>query len=204
MDYFLPALLSFFISAFVTFLELITSHYPNTYFLLKKSRSLYIYVLTYGIISFCIMLLIRELTNAGMIKLEGIGLSSKWIQAIVVGISAKAFLHIRLFNVNTGSQSFPIGIESFVYLFEPWLLRKIELDEFNAVREFIDTLVTSEMNIESVKRKIEDNIPSVFPKNEKAAFLADLNQKNTVTGCLELYLTFFGRKSFNRVFGMRS
>ncbi len=126
------------------------------------------------------------------------------IQAVVVGISAKAFLHIRLFNVNIGSQSFPIGIESFVYLFEPWLLRKIELDEFNAVREFVETLVTSEMSLESVKRKIENNITPIFPKNEKAAFLSDLNEKKTLTRCLELYLTFFGRKSFKRVFGIRS
>ena len=148
------------------------------------------------------MLILRELIGAGTIKLEGLGLSSKWLQAVVVGVSAKAFLHIRLFNVNIGTQSFPIGIESFVYLFEPWLLRKIELDEFNAVREFVEAAITDDMILENVKRRIEDNIPPSFPKNEKAAFLSDLSEKTSVTGCLELYLSFFGRKSFNRVFAI--
>jgi hypothetical protein len=40
MDYLLPALLSLFISGFVTFLELITAQYPQTYFLLKTGEVL--------------------------------------------------------------------------------------------------------------------------------------------------------------------
>src|SRR5262249_36951986 len=34
-------------------------------------------------------------------------------------------------------QSFPVGLESFVQLFEPWMLRELELDHYDKERAFI-------------------------------------------------------------------
>jgi hypothetical protein len=138
----LPPLLSFIIGALVAHIELITSKYPRTFFLLKKSFALYAYTLIYGILSFFVMLTLESLTRAQIISLEGIGISNQWIQALIVGVSTKALLHIRFFKVSFGSQSFPVGVETFVFLFEPWLLRTIDLDEFNAVRDFITLVKT--------------------------------------------------------------
>lgn len=196
---FIAALLSFFIGAFVTLIELITSRYPQTFFLLKKSRALYFYIFIYGTISFLVMLGIESLIDDKLIKLEGAGISSIWVQAVVVGLATKALLHIRIFTVTIDSKPFPMGVETLVYMFEPWLLRKIELDEFNAVREFVDSLKTSDMTLDSVKMAIVQNILPNYPKNDKAAFLSDLKDKTTISECLELYLSFFGKKGLIRV-----
>jgi len=122
------------------------------------------------------------------------------VQAIFVGVSTRAFLHIRLVKVSVGSQSFPIGIETFMYLFEPWLLRGIELDEFNAVREFIDKSQGHYTDLNVVKQKIGGNIPPNLPEDERIAFLRDMHDKRTVPEAMELYLIYFGKKSFERVF----
>lgn len=196
----LPPLLSFIIGALVAHIELITSKFPRTFFLLKKSFALYAYTLIYGFLSFIVMLVLESLTSAGIISLEGIGISNQWIQALVVGFSTKALLHIRLFKVTFGNQSFPVGVETFVFLFEPWLLRTIDLDEFNAVRDFIALAKNRYSDINAVKTKIEDNIPPTLSNLEKTAFLTDLNEKESVSEAMELYLQSFGKRSFERVF----
>ena len=107
-----PAILSFLIASGIAAQELITSKYPRSYFLLRQSKALYGYVLIYGLLALGVVLLLDGLVAAGIVKLEGIGLSNPWIQAIAVGLSIKPFLHIRLFNVSLGSQSFPVGVET--------------------------------------------------------------------------------------------
>jgi len=195
-----PPFLSFVVGSLIALIELITSKYPRTYFLLKKSSALYAYTLIYGILSFVVMLILKSLIKAEIISLEGLGISNQWIQALVVGVSTKALLHIRLFKISFGSQSFPVGIETFVFLFEPWLLRTIDLDEFNAVREFIAFAKSRYTDLDDVKDKIEDNIPPTLSSAEKAAFLTDLNEKDSVLEAMELYLQSFGKRSFERVF----
>jgi hypothetical protein len=196
----IPPVISFVVGASVALLELITSKYPRTFFLLKKSSALYAYTLIYGFLSFLVMLLVKSLIHAKIISLEGIGISNEWIQALVVGVTTKAILHIRLFNVTFGRQSFPVGVETFVYMFEPWLLRTLDLDEFNAVRSFIATAQNKYNDLTDVKNKIKNNIPRSLTGIEKAAFITDLNEKATVLESMELYLQSFGRKSFERVF----
>ncbi len=179
-------------------LSIVTSIYPRTSpFLLRKSWNLYIYSIIYGVLAFFVMLLI---VGSGLVKLEGFGTSNIWIQAIIVGISTKAFLHVRLFSVNTDSKSFPIGIETILQIFEPWLLTEIDLDEFNIVKEFVDNVEKKHSNLDEVKKKIIENIPSNLPKKDKSAFLLDLDDRKTVSNSMELYLRQFGKKSFNRVF----
>jgi uncharacterized membrane protein len=70
-----PPFLAFVIATFLAFLELVTSKYPRTPFLLRRSLALYGYALVYGLIAFGVTLGIGSLINAGVIKLAGIGLS---------------------------------------------------------------------------------------------------------------------------------
>lgn len=181
----------------ITLIELATSKYPRTcHFLFKKSWKFYSYSIIYGAIAFVFML---WLSDSGLIKLEGVGISNIWIQSILVGISTNALLHIRLFSVTAGSQSFPIGIETILQVFEPWLLTEIKLEEFNAVKEFIGNAETKYSNLDTVKTKIMANIPSISDK-DKVIFKLDLDTKTTVSEAMELYLREFGKKSFIRIF----
>ncbi len=195
-----PAILAFVIAAFISVLELITAKYPRTYFLLRKNLKLYVYALIYGVIAFGIMLGLRALVTAGTIKLEGLGLSSPWVQAIAVGVTTKAFLHINLFNVTVGAQTMPVGLETLVQLFEPTLLRMILLDEFNAVRSYVKPYADKHSLLTDDRAKIKENIPSTLPTQERAAFESDLDKTSTVTEAMELFLRFLGRANFNRVF----
>jgi hypothetical protein len=195
-----PALLAFTIAALIAWLELITSKYPRTFDHLWKCWLLYLYALVYGVISFGAMLGLMQLVNGGAIKLEGVFLSSVWIQAIAIGLSTKALLHIRLFNISVGTTSFPLGTESILHLFEPLVLEKIELYEFNAIRSLIEVRAKSYSVLKSVKEKIKFNIPQSLTGIERKSFEIDVDAKKTVIEAMELYLRRFGRRSFDRVF----
>lgn len=198
----LPPLLSLITALCLIKLELVTSKYPQTFFLIKRSTHLYLYSLSYGIISFFLMFGLKFLIDAGSIKLEGYAISNVWVQAIIIGIATKALLHIRFFNVSIGSQSFPIGLETIVQLFEPWLLRKIEIFEFNELRTFIQADAERYKSLNYVKRKIKENMPPL-PNAENIAFKEDLNGKATVSEAMELYLRYFGKRSFKRIFPVK-
>lgn len=200
MNIFGPAILAFVIAAAISVSELITAKYPRTFFLLRKNHKLYLYALTYGAVAFGIMLGLRALVTAETVKLEGLGLSLPWVQAIAVGLTTKAFLHINLFNVTVGSQPMPVGLETLVQLFEPALLRTILLDEFNAVRNYAQPHADKHSNLPDDKGKIKRNIPSTLPAQERAAFESDLDKTDTVIDAMELFLRFVGRATFNRVF----
>lgn len=167
---------------------------------MKQSWALYTYALIYGLIGFGVMLGLQILLVAGVVKLEGLGLSNPWVQSIAIGISIKAFLHIRLYSVGVGAQSFPIGIETIVQIFEPWLLRTIELDHYSAGREFVGPRVNKFSDLNVVKASITANIPGTFSNEERAGFLAGVGKATTVTEAMELYLGFLGKRNFDRVF----
>src|SRR5438093_8324382 len=137
MEPFLYAGLAFIIAAFFTGLELLTASYPRTYFLVFRSRALWIYVVIYGFIAAILTLGADQLVAAGKLKLEGFVVGAKWFRAVAIGIAVKSLLHINLFNFTTGSQSVPIGIETLTKIFEPHLLRALIFDEFNAVRHYL-------------------------------------------------------------------
>ena len=196
-----PACLAAFIGACIASAELITSKYPNTFFLLKKSIFIYLYALVYGVIGFIVMFFLSPLAQLDSIKFEGQFVSSPWIQAIAIGFTIKGVLHIRFFNVSySAGQTFPVGFETFVLLFEPWLLRKIVLDHYNASMEFFNTRAKQHSQLEEVKQTIKQNIPRGFSKQERVAFSADIDTAETVSEAMESYLTFVGTRAFNRVF----
>jgi hypothetical protein len=195
-----PPVLAFVIASFIAVLELITSKYPRTFFLLKNCSVLYIYGLIYGVIGFAVMLGLNYLVSHKAVTLEGFGLSNPWWQAVAVGLSVKAFLHLRIFSVGVGPQSFPIGTETIMQLFEPWLLRTTELYHFNAGRHFIASRALKYPVLDDVKTKTKANIPGSFSSTEKAAFVADVDKAPSVDDAMELFINFLGKSTFDRVF----
>ena len=195
-----PLVVAFAIAGGVTLSELVTGNYARTHFLLWKSRSLYVFALIYGLLGLLFALSLDVLVAQGVVKLEGIGLENRWVKAIVIGLTIKAFLHIRLFNVNTGSGNFPVGVETVVQIFEPWLLRNIEIDHFNASRALISPRAKKYANLDVVKASIAENVPATFKKEEKAALQSDLEKAQSVTEAMELFLYYLGKKTFDRVF----
>jgi hypothetical protein len=202
MNHLGPALLSSALATSLAALELITSKYPRTFSLLRRSWAFYAYAIIYGIIAFCVMLGLEVLVKSGTVKLEGLGLSSAWVQAVVVGVTFKAFLHIRLFSVSVGAESFPVGVETLVQLFEPWLERTIELDHFIALRNYIAPRALKYTDLGLVKKQIAQNLPPSMSAEgaEGKAFLADVQQASSVTKAMSLYMTSVGRRLFDSVF----
>lgn len=195
-----PPILAFLIAACIAVLELITSKYPRTFFLLKKCPALYIYAVIYGVIGFAVMLGLNYLVSQKAVTLEGLGLSNPWWQAVAIGLSVKAFLHLRIFSVGVGAQTFPIGTETIVQLFEPWLLRTTELYHFNAGQYFIASRAAKYTVLADVKAKTKASVPSSFSSIEKAAFNADVDNAQSVENVMELFINFLGKTTFLRAF----
>jgi hypothetical protein len=198
---FAPAVVAGLVAIAVSLSELLTTLYPRTTFLLlRRSRALYAYAAAYGVIALVVALLLEQLTASGAIQLEGFGLSSPWIRALAVGLTVKAFLHLRLFNVSVGSQSVPVGLETLVQLFEPALLRTILLDEFTAVRAFATARAREYPSLDVVKARAKSEIPSTLPSQERAAFANDIDRATGVVEVMEHFLRFLGRQNLDRVF----
>jgi len=196
----LPALAAGLVAAVVVLLELVTGQYRGTAFLLRKSGWLWAYVLTYGAIAIGVMLSLQALLEAGHLKIEGLGLSDPMIRAFAVGVTIRALLNIRLFNVTVGSQQVPVGVASLLQLFEPWLLFQIELDEFNGVRSYLEPFVARYPDLVDVKKRIKGNLPPSLPDAERSALELDVDTKQEVGAAMELYLRRFGERTFKRVF----
>ena len=196
----LPALLSFVVASLISGSELITRSYPRTYFLLGRCRSLYLYAAIYGAAAFVATTLLDNLVTSSAVKIEGLGLSSPWLRAIYVGLTIKAFLNINLVNVTAGGQSFPVGPSTLVQLYEPTLLRNIQLREFTEVRGYVAPAVNKHPNLAAVKQQITDNVPNTLPAAERGAFENDIDKAQSVTVAMENYLRFLGRTIFDNVF----
>ena len=207
------ATLALLIAYLFVILELITSEYPETFSFILKKPFLHIYGSIYGVLSFFIVLGLDELIKSGNLQIEGLGLSNIWWKACLIGISAKGFLKIRLFSVKTGSDSFPVGIDSIVQIFEPWLLRRIDIEEFNEVRDFLENRVREvvgnnpgsndilrNLDLNRVKDSMRQIMPSRLMDQEKTkTFNIDLDKAEDVANAMELYLRNFGIKAFERV-----
>ncbi|HWX82308.1 MAG TPA: hypothetical protein VNZ48_01805 [Xanthobacteraceae bacterium] len=195
-----PGLLavSFVIAALVTALELITSKYPRTARFCVKSPWFHIYFVIYGLLGAGALALLPVLTQ---VTIEGVGLSNPWVKAAFVGLSIKAFLHIRIFSVSTGpGQSFPFGLESFVQLFEPWMLRTIELDHFSAQNNFIKPRAAKFATAVAAQAVAMANPPPALPSADQAAFGSDINQATSPVYVIAAYLKYAGVKLTENTF----
>src|SRR5436190_8278552 len=102
-----PAFVALLLASVITVAELITSEYSDTFFIVRSSPSLYVYSLIYGVLAFITVL-------TGFPHIEVVGISNSWSEAIVVGLSIKAVLHIRIFSVKIGqgTDPLPFGTET--------------------------------------------------------------------------------------------
>jgi hypothetical protein len=183
----------------VTALELITSKYPRTARFCVKSPWFYVYVLIYGLLGAGALALLPLVGS--QVTIEGLGLTSPWIKAAFVGLSIKAFLHIRIFSVSTGpGQSFPFGLESFVQLFEPWMLRSLELDHYSAQSDFIAPRAAKFASLAEVQARAKANVPPSLSNAEKAAFDSDIDQAPSPDQAIAAYLKYAGIKLTSRAF----
>jgi len=193
-------LVAFAIAVALTWVEFRTSKYPNTGFLIRWSRPLWIYCGIYGLIALGGFLLSDWLISTSALKIEGLGLKSPYVRAAVLGVSSKAIMQLNIFTVTSGSSSFPIGFQTVVQLFEPFLLRLIVLDEFNAVRQFVAPFASKCTDLNAVKTTIKQNIPSSLSAQERAAFENEIDKDTQVRDGMERFLRFLGKRTFERVF----
>jgi hypothetical protein len=195
-----PALLAALIAFLFASLELITSKYPRTFEFVRKCPYLYAYAALYALIAFFVDLGWNALQEKGTVSASGFGLSSPWVRALVIGISVKAFMHIRLFTVTTGAKSFPVGVESLLQLAEPWLLDSLRLHYLLEVNSFIDSHATRHTNLANVKSKIINRATQVLSGDEQAGFIASINQTPSVETAMELFLYLVGKRYFQAIF----
>jgi hypothetical protein len=200
METWVPPIVAFFTAFVIVLLELLTTNYSRTSFVLVKESALYTYGAVYGLIAVIVLLTLNALTNAKTITVEGLGLSSPYIRALIVGISVKALLHINIATVKVGSKSTPIGLETIVQLFEPALLRTIELSKFNGIRKYIEPYTRTRTRITTIKSIIKKNIPQSFSREEIAALEKDINKATDKTELFELVIENLGKKTLERIF----
>jgi hypothetical protein len=187
------------IAVAVTALELITTKFPRTPAFVVRSVWFYVYIFAYGVIAagaYALLPLIGTRVDPATI-----GLSNPWIQAGVVGLSVKALLHIRVFNVSTGpGRDFPVGLETIVLLFEPWLIRSIELDVFSQLMGFVGPRASQCPTLSDAQSRAINNIPNTFSPAEKAALIADIMRATVVTDVIVAYISYAGLNVTRKVF----
>lgn len=179
-------------------LELITSRYRNTYFLLWRRWQFYVYVLVYGAVGLLLMLFIEYLVARGTVSFAGTAVDSPWVQAVLVGVSTKALMNITLFNVAGGAGTVPIGPATIVHLFEPLLLGELDLRVWNDARTFLQTHAAEYNDLDAVRTTIRQNIPPTLSTERQAALRADIQTQETVIAVMEVYLYAVGRATFVR------
>lgn len=197
-----PPLLALLIAGGITATELVTSEYSSTFFTIYRCPSLYLYSLIYGAFAFIIVVLGTQSSH-----IEVIGVSNSWIQAVIIGLSIKAVFHIRLFSVarGQGTDPLPIGLETFVQIFEPQLKHKIEQEETHGIHRFLDPRVQKYSDPHDVKMRIMGNLSRHMTREARIAFKQDLDDllndpDENIFGAMQLYLAFMGKKNLERIF----
>ena len=191
--------LAFVVALVVTGLELITTQYALTPNFVLKSIWFYAYVIVYGFIAAVVFWVLPLISD--QVTMSGVGLANPWIKAAVVGFSIKAFLHIRLFTVSTGpGSSFPVGIETLVQLFEPWMLRRLELDHWNKLQTFVASQAAAFPRVADARTEALANIPGGTKSADRAAFRADITAAGTQSEVIIVYMKYFGTAAAKRVF----
>jgi hypothetical protein len=191
--------LAFAVALLVTGLELITGKYPRTASFALKSGWFPAYIIIYGVIAAVVVLILPLVTD--QVTMTGIGLGNPWVQAAVIGFAIKAFLHIRLFTVNVGAgPAFPIGIETIVLLFEPWMLRNLDLDVWNKLQAFVQRRASKVATVVDARNTALANIPGGTEPALRAAFNADVGAVGTQAEVIIVYMQYFGTAATGRVF----
>jgi len=189
------------IAGTISLLEIVTSRYRTTYFLLWRQWPLYAYVAMYGVFGGILMLIAAQLVFKNVVSSpQGVPVESPWVQAVLVGISTRALMNITLFNVASGAGTVPIGISTITHLIEPFLLSELDIRVWNDVRSFLEPHASKYLGLPEVKAIIEQNIPPTLSPERRAALRADVREADTVKGAMEAFLYAVGRDTFRRSF----
>jgi hypothetical protein len=185
-------ILAFAVAAAVTGLELITTKYPRTSMFVLRVKWFYAYVLIYGVLGAVAYSLLPLL--AGEVTLTGIGLSNPWVTAGVVGFSIKAFLHIRIFTVSTGpgSQPLPVGLETIVQIFEPWMLKNLDLAHWLLLVAFVTPRAAKFQTAAEAQARATANPPPNLSQVEQAAFAGDIAAAKSPAQVILDYINYGG------------
>jgi hypothetical protein len=203
MDFPSPAYLAFVVAVVFTWLDLVTSKYQHTFSFIGHCWALWVYVLFYGSVSFACMHGIDALKASKQVEFDSSLIKNPWILAIIVGISAKSFLHIRLLNINTASGSIPIGVETILFPIQAWVLPKIHYCEYECVRLFVRPRAASYKDREECKRIFLDNAPDMKDPDALKALTIDLEKQSNSLELMELFLRRYGKGMFDLAFPTR-
>jgi hypothetical protein len=129
------------------------------------------------------------------------------VQAVVTGLITKALLHVNVFRAD----SFPIGLETIAYIFEPGLLRQVALDEYDGRQKFIIRTQRSFPDVDDVANRITQHIPRAVDPELAETFLEDMNYKlfveyagetdeTRINFAMDSFLITYGMQSFKRAF----
>lgn len=193
------ALLAGGVASVITLVELITSKYPHTYPWLWRCWPLWLYVAIYGVIAFGLMFGVDYLISSRQITLQGLLIDSPWVQAIAIGITTKALMQITFFNVG-GLNPTPIGIASITQIFEPWLLERLQITVWIAVRESVQPHSRKFPDVQKVVEMIENKVPPSWSKEKSATVLAEMKALATSEEVMYLLVNYSGREMLQHVF----
>jgi hypothetical protein len=198
----LASILALLIASLTTMAELVTTEYPRIFFAIRRCLALYLYSLIYGFGALVTMLII---------PFDRFGLHNPLLEAIIVGVFIKAFLNINLISVPVpnSQETFPLGLQSIVRLFEPWFLDQIKLEASAGVNNFVKQRAEIYQDANVVRGKIFHHLP---PNTNEDGFKLDLDLKlkdddkypaspdEKMIPAMRFYLLKIGKKNFDQVF----
>ncbi len=192
-----PTILAFLLAGSIAYWELVTSKYPRTVFLTFRCPHIYAYSFVYAAAAVIIMLTYEAIVphNGSRSSFSG----NPWVRAWAIGLFTKSFLHFKIFTVPGHPEPTPIGLETIMLMFVPYLLREIELGHDRRELQFVKGRVES-LSLEVVSKAIQDHLPVAMAKRDQQGFLASVKKSKDGIRAARLYLRLVGRGHFEMVF----
>jgi len=202
-----PYLVAFAIGLYIALNDLFSSSNLFLAFA-KKSVSLWALGAIYGLLSvgFYFLLIGNFLDfniESAIIKDPISNEAKSWIFACFAGISIKSLLTISFYNFRfDGDKTFPIGLATFVKIFEPQLLKIIETDHYIAFDNFLTNAEekTSNLSLVDIHNVIRNKILTRFSAPEVSGFLLDLAAQQNARESFTIYLRAYGKRMFCHTF----
>lgn len=211
MEY-LAFFLCFVLAAIVAHFGL-NSKYTNTNFLLKRYLPYYCYSCLWGvfaIVTYAIMILIDLHITIAQTDIDSLNYSP-YIKAIFVGLFTKSVFEGFNFNYSTGSEDKTLGFKIISDLFESSILKKIQDEHRNLLKEFCAERQKGYIELQTVISTIEQDLDRHTDEEKyfSKTYMLDLNEniidlkanpEINVRRVMEDFLLTFGKRTFDRLF----
>jgi hypothetical protein len=199
--------LSFLLGLYISLNDIFSSS-PMFFAFAKKSPALWLLGAIYGGLSVGFFYLLKEtlidISIEGGAIVKPISDNVKiWAFAAFAGISIKSLLGISFFNFRyDGGKIFPLGLATFVKIFEPQILKSLETDHYIAFDTFLTNAEqkTSHLSLQDIHNIMRNKVSARFPTAEVNSFLLDLANTQNSRDALSLYLRGFGKRIFYHTF----